>query len=33
VRLEDEAREEDRLYAQIRAMLEGLPEPDGATPA
>jgi hypothetical protein len=27
-RLEDEAREEDRLYAQVRAMLEGLPEPD-----
>ena len=32
VRLEEEAREEDRLYAQVRAMLEGLPEPDGATP-
>jgi two-component system chemotaxis response regulator CheB len=28
VRLEDEAREDDRLYAQVRAMLEGLPEPD-----
>ena len=28
VRLEDEAQEGDRLYAQIRAMLEGLPEPD-----
>jgi hypothetical protein len=26
VRLEDEAREEDRLYAQVRAMLEGLPD-------
>jgi two-component system chemotaxis response regulator CheB len=25
-RLEDEAQEEDRLYAQVRAMLEGLPE-------
>ena len=31
-RLEQEAQEEDRLYAQVRAMLEGLPEPtaDGA---
>ncbi len=28
-RLEAEARDEDRLYAQVRAMLEGLPEPDG----
>ena len=28
VRLEEEAREEDRLYAQVRAMLEGLPGPD-----
>lgn len=27
-RLEAEAREEDRLYAQVRAMIEGLPEPD-----
>ena len=27
-RLEQEAREEDRLYAQVRAMLEGLPEPE-----
>jgi hypothetical protein len=26
VRLEDEAQEGDRLYAQIRAMLEGLPD-------
>jgi hypothetical protein len=26
VRLEDEAQEEDRLYAQVRAMLEGLPD-------
>jgi len=25
-RLEAEAQEEDRLYAQVRAMLEGLPE-------
>lgn len=32
VRLEEEAREEDRLYAQVRAMLEGLPEPDMTTP-
>ena len=31
VRLEQEAQEEDRLYAQVRAMLEGLPEPDGST--
>jgi two-component system, chemotaxis family, protein-glutamate methylesterase/glutaminase len=32
VRLEEEAREEDRLYAQVRAMLEGLPgtDPDKA---
>ena len=31
-RLEAEAREEERLYAQVRAMLDGLPEsaPDGA---
>jgi hypothetical protein len=28
VRLEQEAQEEDRLYTQVRAMLEGLPEPD-----
>lgn len=28
VRLEQEAREEDRLYAQVQAMLEGLPEPE-----
>ena len=28
VRLEEEAREEDRLYAQVRSMLDGLPEPD-----
>jgi hypothetical protein len=28
VRLEAEAQEEDRLYTQIRAMLEGLPEPE-----
>lgn len=27
-RLEQEAREEDRLYAQVQAMLEGLPEPE-----
>ena len=27
-RLEEEAREEDRLYEHVRAMLEGLPEPD-----
>jgi two-component system chemotaxis response regulator CheB len=27
-RMEQEAREEDRLYAQVQAMLEGLPEPD-----
>lgn len=27
-RLEDEAREEDRLYEQVRAMLEGRPGPD-----
>lgn len=26
VRLEVEAREEDRLYAQVRAMTDGLPE-------
>jgi two-component system chemotaxis response regulator CheB len=26
VRLEQEAQEEDRLYGQVRAMLEGLPE-------
>jgi hypothetical protein len=26
VRLEAEAREEDRLHAQVRAMLDGLPE-------
>ena len=26
VRFEEQAREEDRLYAQVRAMLEGLPE-------
>jgi hypothetical protein len=26
VRLEDEAQEGDRLYAQVRAMLEGLPD-------
>jgi hypothetical protein len=31
VRLEAEAQEEDRLYAQIRAMLEGLPDSDGTT--
>jgi two-component system chemotaxis response regulator CheB len=31
VRLEAEAQEEDRLYAQIRTMLEGLPEFDGIT--
>ena len=32
-RLEQEAQDEDRLYAQVRAMLEGLPEPtaDGTT--
>ena len=30
-RLEEEAREEDRLYAQVRAMLEGLPEPQGTS--
>jgi hypothetical protein len=28
-RLEAEAQEEDRLYAQVRAMLEGLPEVGG----
>jgi two-component system chemotaxis response regulator CheB len=27
-RMEREAREEDRLYAQVQAMLEGLPEPE-----
>ena len=27
-RLEEEAREEDRLYEHVRAMLEGRPEPD-----
>ena len=27
-RLEEEAREEDRLYEHVRAMLEGLPEPE-----
>ena len=27
-RLEDEAREEDRLYRHIRTMVEGLPDPD-----
>ena len=26
-RLEVEAQDEDRLYAQVRAMIEGLPEP------
>ena len=27
-RLETEAQEEDRLYAQVRSMLDGLPQPD-----
>jgi hypothetical protein len=31
-RLEEEAREEDRLYVQVHAMLEGLPEPQGSSP-
>jgi two-component system chemotaxis response regulator CheB len=30
-RLEQEALEEDRLYEQVQAMLEGLPEPDADT--
>jgi two-component system, chemotaxis family, protein-glutamate methylesterase/glutaminase len=28
MRLEEEAREEDRLYEQVRAMVEGLPGTD-----
>src|SRR5690349_18105154 len=28
MRLDDEAREEDRLYEQVRAMIEGLPGTD-----
>lgn len=28
VRLEDEARDQDRLYEQVRAMLDGLPGVD-----
>jgi two-component system chemotaxis response regulator CheB len=33
VRLEEEAQEEDRLYAQVRAMVEGLPVVDDHTAA
>ena len=33
VRLEEEAQEEDHLYAQIRAMVEGLPAFDDDTAA
>ena len=32
-RLSQEAREEGRLYAQVQAMLEGLPEPEASPDA